>query len=220
MKKFLALLIILGAAIGIAFMMQKQSASPAVPEVSIPVTAQTPVDGTYVPAPGTTVLWKGDRPLVAGYLDSGTLALESGTITVSDGTLSGEVSFAMNTITAVQTGSGKGAESLTRHLQSPDFFDAATYPRATLTITGITPTEQDHRYTAVGTLSIKGVSKPFSFPISVYDDNGALRVQGTVAVDRTQWNITYGSGNFFKELGEKMINDIFTVTIDTAFQKQ
>lgn len=220
MKKFLALLIILAATIGVVVMLQKPALSPVGPEVSIPTTAQAIVDGTYVPAPGATVLWKGDRPLMAGYLDSGTLAIESGTITVSDGTLSGEVSFAMNTITAVQTGSGKGAESLTRHLQSPDFFDTTTYPRATIAITGITPTEQDHRYTAVGTLSIKGVSKPFSFPISVYDDNGALRIQGEVAVDRTQWNITYGSGNFFKELGEKMINDIFTVTIDTAFQKQ
>ncbi|MBC7126302.1 MAG: YceI family protein, partial [Bacteroidales bacterium] len=58
-------------------------------------------------------------------------------------------------------------------------------------------------------LTIKGITKPITFEVikkgNVYTS--------TITVDRTQYNIRYGSGKFFEGLGDKMIYDEFTIEV-------
>ena len=60
---------------------------------------------------------------------------------------------------------------------------------------------------AFGKVTIKDVTKEVSFPITVKDDT----YKGTLTIDRTKFGVVYGSGNFFKNLGDKTISDDFTV---------
>jgi len=41
-----------------------------------------------------------------------------------------------------------------------------------------------------------------------------VKAVGTAKLDRTKWDIRYGSGKFFQGLGDKMIYDDFEVTFD------
>jgi hypothetical protein len=42
----------------------------------------------------------------------------------------------------------------------------------------------------------------------------AVKANAKFDIDRTLWNIRYGSGKFFKGLGDKMINDNITLNIN------
>ncbi len=54
-------------------------------------------------------------------------------------------------------------DGLNKHLQSADFIDVTTYPKATFTIISIDGKN------ATGTLSFRGVEKQVSFPVTVTD---------------------------------------------------
>jgi len=38
-----------------------------------------------------------------------------------------------------------------------------------------------------------------------------LKAQATLDIDRTQWNISYGSGRLFEKLGMHLVNDLVTL---------
>jgi polyisoprenoid-binding protein YceI len=46
------------------------------------------------------------------------------------------------------------------HLKSPDFFDAANFPKATFTSTSIEKTDEEGGYKVTGDLTIRGITKP------------------------------------------------------------
>jgi hypothetical protein len=41
-----------------------------------------------------------------------------------------------------------------------------------------------------------------------------VSAKATFEIDRTEWDIKYGSGKFFKDLGDKVINDNFQISFD------
>ena len=45
-------------------------------------------------------------------------------------------------------------------------------------------------------------------------EKGVVKASGTAKVDRTKWDIRYGSGKFFEGLGDKMIYDEFDISFD------
>jgi hypothetical protein len=69
-------------------------------------------------------------------------------------------------------------------------------------------------YNVKGNLTIKGITNEISFPAKVSLENGNVQAMGTATIDRTKWNIKYGSGKFFQGLGDKMIYDEFEITFD------
>jgi hypothetical protein len=40
-----------------------------------------------------------------------------------------------------------------------------------------------------------------------------------LSIDRTQWNVVYGSKNIFKNLGDKFINDMVDLKIKVSAAK-
>ena len=73
------------------------------------------------------------------------------------------------------------------------------------------PLPTDENTTIKGTLSIKGISKPVEFPAKVEIKDGIAEACGKATLDRTQWDMRYGSGKFFQGLGDKLIYGEFEV---------
>jgi hypothetical protein len=42
---------------------------------------------------------------------------------------------------------------------------------------------------------------------------GKAAAQSAFAIDRTQWNVLYGSGKYFRHLGGHLVNDLIEIQI-------
>lgn len=80
-------------------------------------------------------------------------------------------------------------DRLTGHLKSPDFFDVATYPVATFTVTKLEPAGGQH--TVTGNLDLHGVTKSISFPAAIQVSDAAVTVKAEFAINRKDFNINY-----------------------------
>lgn len=77
------------------------------------------------------------------------------------------------------------------HLRSPDFFDVAKFPTITFTSVSVTPAGAN-KYTIVGDLTMKGVTKRISVPASVvFYEKGAGRFRGTLTILRKDFGVSY-----------------------------
>ncbi len=62
-----------------------------------------------------------------------------------------------------------------------------------------------------GELTIKGVTKPIKFIGSLVPDKAGKKIDATFDFNRTEFNVRYGSGSFFKGLGDKVIADMVKI---------
>lgn len=183
---------------------------------SVQSNTQGVKDGGYtVLSSESTVQWKGSKTLIANYEDTGTLAIKEGEFNVSNGVVSsGKVVFDMSSIKALTTGGGSGQDRLSGHLKSADFFDVSKFGEATLVINEAKSIDQV-TYTLKGTLTIKDKTNPVEFPVKVGTrSDGALSAEGSVSLDRTLWDVRYGSDKFFDNLANNVIDDMFTVSFN------
>jgi polyisoprenoid-binding protein YceI len=160
------------------------------------------------------VRWVGKK--VTGQ-HSGTLKIKSGEVNTRGETLTGaRFEFDMTTIADEDLTDAKLNAKLTNHLKSDDFFSVDKHPTATLVITEARAIEPKGTYDVKGNLTLKGITKPVAFPLKVEIVSGKARAAGTVKLDRTLWDVRYGSGKFFKKLGDKLIYDEFEVSFDVT----
>lgn len=96
--------------------------------------------------------------------------------------------------------------NLTKHLKSDDFFSVEKFNTSTFKITEA-KSSNGTDYTISGTLTIKGISQPISFPAKVTMAGGKMTATGQITFDRTKYDIKFRSGNFFENLGDRMIYD-------------
>jgi polyisoprenoid-binding protein YceI len=181
------------------------------------------VEGAYtVSLEDSTVQWTGSKKLIKEWVDTGTIALKEGTFTVSGAQMvSGSIVFDMTSIETQNTGAGEEASpKLSTHLKSADFFEVETYPSATFDITEVVPGETEYSYIANGNLTIKDVTNDISVPVIAYMQDGMMKVSGEALVDRTLWNVKYGSEKFFDNLANNVINDEFSLKFDLVAQAQ
>jgi len=176
-------------------------------------TVASLADGSYeVVKEESQVNWKGKKVTGEHF---GTIAIEKGSVSVAGGKLTGaEVTIDMNTLAVTDIPADDESNGkLKGHLMSPDFFDVAKAPKAMLKVTEVTG--DANPYTVKGMLTIKGIEKEISFPLTVETvANNVLSAKGTMMVDRTLYDIKFNSGKFFKGLGDKLIDDMFEVSFD------
>lgn len=101
-------------------------------------------------------------------------------------------------------------KQLVDHLKSEEFFNSNKFTTSNFKITKATRLdvpEGQINYNIVGDLTIKGVAKSIEFPALVTFSKKKITAKADFSIDRTKWNITYNSGNFFKDLGDKLIED-------------
>ncbi|GIZ08608.1 YceI family protein [Flavobacterium sp. UMI-01] len=109
-----------------------------------------------------------------------------------------------------QTGSSKA--KLEGHLKSDDFFGIYNFDTSLLTFKTITD-KGNNVYTIIASLTIKGKSNPIIFDLIVKGNTATANL----SVDRTKYDIKYGSGSFFDDLGDKTIYDQFDLKVNLVF---
>jgi polyisoprenoid-binding protein YceI len=87
-------------------------------------------------------------------------------------------------------------DRLTGHLKSPDFFDAAKYPKATFESTEITPGSTDAKaknatHTVTGNLTLHGVTKSIQFPVNIAVSSEAAALSSEFFLNRKDFQINY-----------------------------
>jgi len=201
MKKIILLTILLIALVGCA----KESAE--VPAVTGQVILSLPVNAEYILDTENSLLtWEISK--IVGNHHTGIVKIKEGSLTrENDEFTKGEFIIDMTTITET-----KDNQRFLKHIKSKDFFDIDNYPISTLIITSIT-----EDYTVTGDLTILDQTNEISFPARVSTNNGKLQVNADFEIDRTQWGITYGSGSFFEDLGDKAIKDEIKYSLELTF---
>jgi rhodanese-related sulfurtransferase len=149
----------------------------------------------------------------------GWVDIKSGTLTFDHGALVGGA-FVLN-MDSLTCGDLKGHELhdvLIAHLVSHDFFDTGLYPEASFVIKGTSPISGASpgapNLSIHGDLQLKGITLPLSFEATTgLTPDGLPAAQAMLAFDRTNWNVLYGSGKFFRNLGPHLVNDLIEVQI-------
>ncbi len=77
------------------------------------------------------------------------------------------------------------------HLRSEDFFHAERHPTATFVVA--TVSRDGERWVVIGQLTIRGVTRPLSLPVTVSHAGAELRIRGEFTVNRQAFGITYRS---------------------------
>ncbi len=191
---------------------------------AIDVTQPIPA-GTYaVNTAKSVVNWAAKKPLIDGYINSGTIQVMAGTVTVAAGGTTGSFTMDMNTLDVGLTAKKPGQEGkLEEHLKGERFFNVAAFPTATFVITRVTPVATptiEKTHTLTGDLTMKGQTVSVTFPAVIYAEDGVLVARATADIDRTKWGITAGSKNFFENLGDNMIDDLVGLSISLEATRQ
>jgi polyisoprenoid-binding protein YceI len=151
------------------------------------------------------LLWLGEK--VTGQ-HTGTINLQSGWLNWQDNKIvSGEFIIDMASIKESEAN-----ERLEGHLKSDDFFGVVKFPTAKLVITGSTPFDKGTGVVS-GTLTIKDVTNPIEFKAAMQKKDDGVWFFANIVVDRTKFNVRYGSGSFFDNLGDKTIYDEFKLKV-------
>jgi polyisoprenoid-binding protein YceI len=150
--------------------------------------------------------WNGKKVTGEHY---GKINLNEGTLTLKDKKIeSGKFVIDMNSITVDDLPAGEWNDKLVGHLKSDDFFGTTTHKDAVLEVTGSAPFTNG-KAKVTGKLTIKGITNPVEFEAT---QSGNLYT-ALVTVDRSLYNVRYGSGKFFENLGDKAIYDNFTLDV-------
>ena len=83
-------------------------------------------------------------------------------------------------------------DALTKHLQTPDFFDVAKYPKATFTLTKIEPsTAGGGTHNITGNFDLHGVKKSIGFPATIQIAPDKVTVNADFSINRKDWGLVY-----------------------------
>lgn len=174
--------------------------------VSTIATAQT----KKVDVSKSTINWVGKK--VTGQ-HSGTVNLKEGALVFKGANLKGgSFTIDMNSIAVTDLKAGQGKEKLEGHLKADDFFGTDKFATSTLVFKNITG-KGNGVYGVTADLTIKGITSPVNFDITVKGNTAT----SSFKIDRTKYGIKYNSGNFFENLGDKVINDEFEVAVALQF---
>ena len=152
----------------------------------------------------STINWKGFKP---GGQHHGTIALKGAAVyLLNDEVQGGFAEIDMHSI-VVGDLEGETAQQLKGHLESADFFEVETYPTARFEISSVEKLTADSLQLS-GNLTMKDVTKNISFKAKASKEAGVYMLSSEpFTIDRTAWNVQYGSKNIFKNLGDKFIDD-------------
>jgi polyisoprenoid-binding protein YceI len=155
----------------------------------------------------STMTWTGSK---IGGSHTGTIKIVSGRLALKGGEITGgNFTIDMNSIVNTDLPPAKQGD-LVGHLKNEDFFDVAKYPTSKFAITNVTKltNEPGATHLIYGNLTLKDVTKEIGFKANVkIDGNSAVVTTPKFAIDRSDFNVKYGSAKFFDNLKDKAIND-------------
>jgi polyisoprenoid-binding protein YceI len=195
-----------------------QSAGYAVETAGSAVISETVVvDGTYgIDTSASRLEWTG-RNLNGRHF--GTIAVSGGEVRGEKGLLTGgSVTLDMNSITNLDLKDEGYNSMLISHLKSDDFFEVSRYPSAVYVIKGseLSPDSSSSslNYLVWGGLELKGISRELKLNAEVASQpDGQLKARVSCDLDRTEWDVLYGSGKFFEKLGMHLVNEMVSIEL-------
>jgi polyisoprenoid-binding protein YceI len=160
---------------------------------------------------------KWDAKKVTGE-HNGTVGISSGSISINGSKIvGGEFEIDMNSIKCDDLKDAGYNGKLIGHLKSDDFFSVAKNPKANFKITKATGSKG--QYNITGNMTIKGITKSITFPATVTIGTDGITATAKIVLDRTLWDIRYGSKKFFDSIGDKAIYDDFTMDLTLTATK-
>ncbi|MCF2496381.1 YceI family protein [Dyadobacter sp. CY351] len=164
----------------------------------------------------STITW-GAKKVTGTH--AGSVPVESGTLIVDGNKLKGGTFVAdVKSLVVTDVTDKEMNGKLTGHLKSDDFFSVEKHPQAKLVISSVTPKGGD-AYDVTGKLTIKGITQDVKFPATVKADAKKVTAVAKVTVDRTKYDIKFRSSNFFENLGDKAIDNDFTLDVNLVANK-
>ena len=160
--------------------------------------------------------WIGRNLLNKHY---GEIAIKSGKLRFDGGELrSGDFTLDMRAITCHDLSGDPLHDVLIAHLQSDDFFDVDVYPEGRFVITSTESVRQAApgapNLKLQGELTLKNVTLPVEFLATAgMTPEGKSAAQASFAIDRTLWEVLYGSGKYFRNLGGHLVNDLIELQL-------
>lgn len=163
----------------------------------------------------SVIEWQGRKPTGT---HTGTIQIADGSFYANDSIVeSGTFLIDMNSITVTDL-EGDDRRNLEDHLKGTvegkegDFFNVNEYPDARFEVTGVS--EENGQTMLEGNLTMRGETKNVSFPVQIDRNGDNLELTSeTFTIDRTKWNVNYGSKSVFDSLGDNFINDEIELTI-------
>ncbi len=164
----------------------------------------------------STVNWTGKKVL---GLHTGSINIANGSVEIADNLIrSGEIQMDMSSIVITDIDDKKTHDDFLAHLKNDDFFAVDKFKTAKLVISGSERTE-NNKVKVDGLLTIKDISNPVSFIASLEIFTDFMHSLGEIVIDRTLYNIRYGSGKFLQNLGDNLIHDDFVLQFKLVAQK-
>ncbi len=172
----------------------------------------------------SNIKWVGEE--LSGKNHYGSLKFKSGSLKVEEGKIiSGNFVVDMNTLN-VEDLQGGSKQRLEGHLRSDDFFSVQKFGEAIFEITSSGVLKEDGSSQILnGNLTIKGITNPGKIEVRCYfskncsqlliDNNWAAKL----IFDRSKYDVRFRSGNFFQNLGDKLIYDEIVITANISIKK-
>lgn len=181
------------------------------------VSAVKPADKVYKLQPQLSTLGWDGKAVTHGH--NGTVQFSGGELLVKGNQLvGGTVTVDMKTIKATDIKDAETSTKFMGHITSDDFFGVASNPTATFKITKVAyikgAAANANNANITGDLTIKGKTNAITFPAKVGVKGGKAAASGTATVNRTKYDIKYGSKSFFEGIGDKAIYDDFTLSFN------
>ena len=159
------------------------------------------------------VLWEGSKPTGT---HNGTVNISEGSVSVKDGKVTGgSFTLDMNSIVSLDQ-EGDMKANLEAHLRGTaegkedDFFNAPKFPTAKFEITKMTglANNPDATHLVYGNLTMRDITHEVGFKAKIEVAGNNVSVSSPqFVIDRTKWDIKYGSKSIFDDLKDKFIND-------------
>lgn len=165
--------------------------------------------------------WEGKK-IIGGHW--GTVNFQSGFLTVKANKITGgEFTIDMKSIKVLDLKENDGKSKLEGHLKSDDFFSTDKFKISTFKITKATELvavkKGQPNYKLTGNMTIRGITHHITFSALIEIKDNIITSNADFSIDRTKWNIKYNSGNFFKDLGDKIIKDEIPFKIKITAKK-
>jgi len=139
---------------------------------------------------------------------NGTVGISAGALNVNGNKLiGGNFTIDLKTIKALDITDPGYNQKFIGHITSGDFFEIEKFPTASFVITKVAGNQ------VTGNLTVKGITKSITFPAEIAVKGGKVTAKANITIDRTDFNIKYGSKKFFESIGDKAIYDDFALTV-------
>jgi rhodanese-related sulfurtransferase len=187
--------------------------------VNLPDDPQTTLslnDGRYIAKSALSqVEWVGRNP---SSRHMGTVDIAKGVVEILDGKISGLIEVDMNSIHNTNLEGDELQPVLEAHLRSDDFFFTQMFPTAVFDFKGANLNESGWltapNFHVKGQLTLRGITAPLEFDTVVSSiDDDSIALEAHFDIDRTCWDIIYGSTRFFEHLGMHKVFDLVSLQL-------